>query len=206
MQRTLAAILFADIAGYTRLMDQYEAETHLRLMRVIEEIVEPAVAAANGSIVKNTGDGFFARFASVNEAFQCATGFSRASTVARLVSPRKSASRSAWGCMSETSLLAARDVYGAGVNLAARLQEIAAPGGLAISSSVREQLGAGLKLPITDLGNLSLKNIADPVRAFQVDLTQSQREPARVAGAHRHSRHQSPCSSSSNTAHRPRTA
>ena len=62
MQRTLAAILFADIAGYTRLMDQYEAETHLRVMRVIEEIVEPAVAAANGSIVKNTGDGFFARF------------------------------------------------------------------------------------------------------------------------------------------------
>ena len=178
----LAAILFADIAGYTRLMDQYEAETHLRLMRVIEEIIEPAVAAANGSIVKNTGDGFFARFASVNEAFQCATGFSRASTVARLVSPAEKRIAFRMGLHVGDIVVAARDVYGAGVNLAARLQEIAAPGGLAISSSVREQLGAGLKLPITDLGNVSLKNIADPVRAFQVDLTQSQREPARIAG------------------------
>ena len=188
MQRTLAAILFADIAGYTRLMDQYEAETHLRLMRVIEEIVEPAVAAANGSIVKNTGDGFFARFASVNEAFRCATGIQEGVDSREASQPVEKRIAFRMGLHVGDIVVAARDVYGAGVNLAARLQEIAAPGGLAISSSVREQLGAGLKLPITDLGNVSLKNIADPVRAFQVNLTQSQREPARVAGARRHSR------------------
>ena len=188
MQRTLAAILFADIAGYTRLMDQYEAETHLRVMRVIEEIVEPAVAAANGSIVKNTGDGFFARFASVNEAFRCATGIQQSVDSREAGQPAEKRIAFRMGLHVGDIVVEARDVYGAGVNLAARLQEIAAPGGLAISSSVREQLGAGLKLPTTDLGNVSLKNIVDPVRVFQVDLTQSQNEPARVAGAHRHSR------------------
>jgi adenylate cyclase len=188
MQRTLAAILFADIAGYTRLMDQYEAETHLRLMRVIEEIVEPSVAAANGSIVKNTGDGFFARFASVNEAFRCATGIQQGVDSREADQPAEKRIAFRMGLHVGDIVIEARDVYGAGVNLAARLQELAAPGGLAISSSVREQLGAGLKLPITDLGNVSLKNIVEPVRAFQVDLTQPQRQQARVAGARRHSR------------------
>ena len=188
MQRTLAAILFADIAGYTRLMDQYEAETLLRLRRVIEEIVEPAVAAANGSIVKNTGDGFLARFASVNEAFRCATGIQLGVDSREADQPEEKRIAYRMGLHVGDIVVEAREVYGAGVNLAARLEELAAPGGLAISSSVREQLGAGLKLPITDLGNVSLKNIADPVRAFQVDLTQSQRQQARVAGARRHSR------------------
>jgi adenylate cyclase len=188
MQRTLAAILFADIAGYTRLMDQYEAETYLRLMQVIEEIVEPAVAAANGSIVKNTGDGFLARFGSVNEAFRCATGIQQGVDSREAGQPAEKRIAFRMGLHVGDIVVEARDVYGAGVNLAARLQEIAAPGGLAISSSVREQLGAGLKLPITDLGNVSLKNIADPVRAFQVELTQPQRQQARVAGARRHSR------------------
>ena len=188
MQRTLAAILFADIAGYTRLMDEYEAETYARLMRVIEEIVEPAVAAAHGSIVKNTGDGFFARFSSVNEAFRCATGIQQGVDSREASQPAEQRIAFRMGLHVGDIVVKARDVYGAGVNLAARLQEIAAPGGLAISSSVREQLGAGLKLPITDLGNVSLKNIVDPVRAFQVDLTQPQRQHARVAGAHWHSR------------------
>jgi class 3 adenylate cyclase/tetratricopeptide (TPR) repeat protein len=187
MQRTLAAILFADIAGYTRLMDEYEAETHPRLMRVIEEIVEPAVAAAHGSIVKHTGDGFFARFASVNEAFQCATGIQQGVDSREAGQPAEKRIAFRMGLHVGDIVVEARDVYGAGVNLAARLQEIAAPGGLAISSSVREQLGAGLKLPTTDLGSVPLKNIADPVRAFQVELTQPERQP-RVAGARRHSR------------------
>jgi adenylate cyclase len=188
MQRTLAAILFADIAGYTRLMDEYEAETHPRLMRLIEEIVEPAIAAAHGSIVKHTGDGFFARFASVNEAFRCATGIQQGVDSREADQPAEKRIAFRMGLHVGDIVVEARDVYGAGVNLAARLQEIAAPGGLAISSSVREQLGAGLKLPITDLGNVSLKNIVDPVRAFQVDLTQPQRQQARVAGTRRHSR------------------
>lgn len=188
MQRTLAAILFADIAGFTRLMDQYEAETYPRLMRLIEEIVEPAVAAANGNIVKNTGDGFFARFGSVNEAFRCATEIQQSIDSREAGQPAEKRIAFRMGLHVGDVVIEARDVYGAGVNLAARLQEIASPGGLAISSSVREQLGAGLKLPITDLGNISLKNIADPVRVFQVELIQPPQEPARVAGAHRHSR------------------
>ena len=175
MQRTLAAILFADIAGYTRLMDQYEAETHLRLMRVIEEIVEPAVAAANGSIVKNTGDGFLARFASVNEAFRSATGIQQGVNSREADQPAEKRIEYRMGLHVGDIVVEARDVYGAGVNLAARLQELAAPGGLAISSSVREQLGAGLKLPITDLGNVSLKNIADPVRIYALG-------PEKIAG------------------------
>jgi len=171
MQRRLAAILFADVAGYTRLMDEYEADTHSRLMAIFDEVVEPTIASARGEIVKNTGDGFVARFQSVNEAFECAVAVQRG-VVGREASqsPEK---RVAFriGLHVGDIVVEAHDVYGAGVNLAARLQEIAEPGTLAISASVREQLGSRLKLPTTDLGNITLRNIASPVRVFRVALT-----------------------------------
>src|SRR5436309_2882687 len=77
MQRRLAAILFADVAGYARLMDEYEAATHRRLMSLLEEVVAPAISQAGGQIVKNTGDGFLARFDSVTDGFDCAVAIQR---------------------------------------------------------------------------------------------------------------------------------
>src|ERR1043165_2624839 len=77
MQRRLAAILFADIAGYSRLMDEHEVNTHQRLMRLLKVVVEPAISEGGGQIVKNTGDGFLARFDSVSDAFECAVAIQR---------------------------------------------------------------------------------------------------------------------------------
>jgi len=184
MQRRLAAILFADVAGYTRLMDQYETETHARMMAVLSEIVEPTIAAAQGRIVKNTGDGFLARFESVHNAFQCATGIQQRIDSREADQPAEKRIAFRMGLHVGDIVVEASDVYGAGVNLAARLQELAEPGSVTISASVREQLGSNLTLQTVDLGNVSLKNIAAPVRAFRVDvLLEAARQHAPVAGA-----------------------
>src|SRR5260221_4316181 len=170
MQGRLAAILFDDIAGYTRLMDQYDSETHARLMAVFREIVEPMVAAAQGTIVKNTGDGFLARFESVNNAFQCATQMQQSVDAREADRPSEKRIAFRMGLHVGDIAVEDRDVYGAGVNLAARLQELAEPGSVTISASVREQLGGNLTRQMVDLGNVSLKNIAEPVRAFRVEV------------------------------------
>src|SRR5207244_1397565 len=134
----LAAILFADVAGYTRLMDEYEADTHGRLMMLLEEVIEPAIASSRGHVVKNTGDGFVARFESVSDAFTCAVDIQR--SVHTRESPYSAERRLAFrmGLHAGDIVVEAHDVYGAGVNLAARLQELAEPEELAISASVRE--------------------------------------------------------------------
>jgi len=168
MQRRLAAILFGDVAGYTRLMDEYEADTHTRLMALFKETIEPAIASAGGQIVKNTGDGFVARFESVSDAFECAVAVQRGVHGREADQPPEKRVAFRAGLHVGDIVVEAHDVYGAGVNLAARLQELAEPGGLAISGSVREQLGSRLKLPTTDAGNVNLRNIADPVRVFRV--------------------------------------
>jgi adenylate cyclase len=182
MERRLAAILFADVAGYTRLMDEYEADTHARLMALLDEVIEPAIAAANGQIVKNTGDGFLARFESVSNAFECAVAVQRSINSREADRPSEKRVAFRMGLHAGDIVVQAHDVYGAGVNLAARLQELAEPGGLMISASVREQLGGNLKLPTIDLGNVTLKNITAPVRVFQV-VTSPGPETPRPLGA-----------------------
>lgn len=183
MQRRLAAILFADVAGYTRLMDEHEADTHHRLMALFDKVVKPAIAAANGRIVKNTGDGFLARFESVSGALDCAVEIQRKVHSREAAHPAKRQLALRMGLHVGDIFVEARDVYGAGVNLAARLQELAEPGGLTISASVREQLGGNLKLPIVDLGNVTLKNIAAPVRVFRVVMSETDRRRPPSPGA-----------------------
>jgi class 3 adenylate cyclase len=171
MQRRLAAILFADIAGYTRMMDESEADTHRRMMAMWDEVVEPEIAAAGGCIVKNTGDGFLACFESVGNAVSCAV------TIQRNAATREGGQRSGeplalrMGLHVGDVIIEANDVYGGAVNLAARLQELAEPGTIAISASVREQLGCNFKSPLLDLGAARLRNIATPVHAFRILAT-----------------------------------
>ena len=167
-RRRLAAILFADVAGYTRLMDRYEADTHTRLMRLFDEVVDAAIAAAGGCVVKNTGDGFLARFDSVGGAVECAVAIQR--SVADREASQAPEKRLAFrmGLHVADIVIETRDVYGAGVNIAARLQQLAEPGSITISASVCEQLGGNLLLPTIDLGDVRLKNIHTPVRAFRI--------------------------------------
>jgi adenylate cyclase len=168
MRRRLAAILMADVAGYTRLMDVSETETHTRLMALLDGVISPAMATHHGRIVKHTGDGFLAYFGSVNSALQCAIDIQQG--VQRREAAQVAESRIAFrmGLQVGDVMLRRNDVYGAGVNVAARLQELAEPGSVMISATVREQVGSNLELPAIDLGNLALKNVANPVRAYRV--------------------------------------
>jgi adenylate cyclase len=119
-------------------------------------------------IVKGTGDGFLASFASVNNAVQAAARIQREVHDREAGQPREMQIAFRMGLHSGDIVVEANDVYGAGVNLAARLQELAEPGNLLISGAVYEQLGSNLKLPSVDLGNVRLKNIANPVRVFKI--------------------------------------
>src|SRR6516165_5940632 len=168
MRRRLAAILMADVAGYSRLMDEAEAETHARLMGLLDDMIKPAMAIHRGRIVKHTGDGVLAYFGSVNSALQCAIDIQQG--VQRREAPQPAENRIAFrmGLQVGDVMLRRNDVYGAGVNVAARLQELAEPGSVMISATVREQVGSNLQLPTIDLGNLVLKNVANPVRAYRV--------------------------------------
>lgn len=168
MERRLAAVLVADIAGYTRLMEVYEFETHARLMELRKDIIDTAIASHHGRIVKNTGDGLIAIFGSVNDAVECAIGVQQSVQRQEALRPMDRRIRFRMGVNVGDVVVEAEDVYGNGVNVAARLQDLAEPGGLMISSSVREEVGTNLELPTVDLGNLSLKNIQTPVRAFRV--------------------------------------
>jgi TolB-like protein/Tfp pilus assembly protein PilF len=179
MRRRLAAVLIADVAGYTRLMDASESETHTRLMALLDEIIRPAIATHHGRMVKSTGDGFLASFGSVNNAVQCAVGIQQAVEKREAAEPPESRIAFRMGLHVGDVSQHRGDVYGAGVNLAARLQELAEPGSVMISAAVREQVGANLQLPTVDLGNLSLKNIANPVRAFRI-VTSTEEARARI--------------------------
>jgi TolB-like protein len=161
----------ADVAGYSRLMDVSEAETHTRLMAILDEIIRPVIATNRGRVVKHTGDGFLASFGSVNNALQCAIAIQNAVQRREASEPAEDRIAFRMGLHIGDVISARRDVYGTGVNVAARLQELAEPGSVMISAAVREQVGSNLQLPIIDLGNLSLKNIAAPVRAFRVAIS-----------------------------------
>lgn len=158
----------ADVAGYTRLMDLFESDTHTRLMALFDQIIDPAIAAAGGQIVKSTGDGFLARFESISGTFECAVAIQRSVHEREVAQPPDRRITFRMGLHVGDIVVEQRDVYGAGVNLAARLQEIGEPGAVMISASVREQLGGQLTLPVVDLGNVALKNINEPVRVFRV--------------------------------------
>src|SRR5205085_4186680 len=181
MQRKLAAVLFADIAGYTRLMDVYEAETHHRLMMMFDEIVDPAIAATGGCVVKNSGDGFLARFESVTTAIECAVAIQQSANSREACQPAAKRLVFRMGLHVADIIIEPRDVYGAGVNIAARLEELAEPGSITISASVREQLGTNLKVRTIDLGEVRLKNVSEPVHAFRL-LVLAEAEPSDTTG------------------------
>jgi TolB-like protein/class 3 adenylate cyclase len=164
--RRLAAILAADVAGYSRLMGADEEETHERLKVHFRELVDPKIAERRGRIVKNTGDGLLAEFASVVDAVWCAVEIQRA-MVAR--EPEVSEERRInfrIGVNLGDVIAEEHDIFGDGVNVAARLEALAEPGGICISGTVRDHIGDRLPYAFVDMGEQSVKNIARPVRVY----------------------------------------
>ena len=171
VQRRLAAILAIDVAGYSRLMGVDEEGTLRALTAHRRELIDPNIAEHNGRIVKTTGDGALVEFASAVDAVRCAVEIQRGMAARNADLPFDKRVDFRAGINVGDIIIQADDIFGDGVNIAARLEGIAEPGGICVSRTVYEQIGTRLDISFTDLGEQKLKNIAQAVRAFRVDLS-----------------------------------
>jgi adenylate cyclase len=166
--RRLTAILAADVAGYSRLMGADEEGTHERLKSHLGELVNPKVGAHRGRVVKNTGDGFLADFASVVDAVRCAVDVQRGMVDREPEVPEERRIKFRIGVNLGDVIAEEHDIFGDGVNVAARLEALADPGGICVSRVVRDQVRDRLDYLFEDLGEQEVKNIARPVRVYRV--------------------------------------
>jgi TolB-like protein/class 3 adenylate cyclase len=164
--RRLTAILAADVAGYSRLMGADEEGTHERLKAHLREVVDPKIREHRGRIVKTTGDGVLAEFASVVDAVRCAAEIQRAMYDRDLDLAEERRLRFRIGVNVGDVIADADDIYGDCVNIAARLEALAAPGSICVSGIARDHIGDRLPYGYDDMGEQSVKNIARPVRAY----------------------------------------
>jgi class 3 adenylate cyclase len=168
LDRRLAAVLIADVAGYSRLMEQDETGTHVRLQCLRAEVVEPALARFAGRITRSTGDGLLVTFASATKALRCAVEIQR--EVARRnadIAPADQI-RFRMGLNVGDILFDEHDIAGNSVNVAARLEALARPGEICISSALKEQVQEPLDVQYFDAGSRRVKNISRPVRVYRV--------------------------------------
>jgi class 3 adenylate cyclase len=168
VERKLSAILAADVAGYSRLMHDDEEATHTKLTALLTDVVAPAIAERGGRIVKNTGDGFLAEFPSAVEAVRAAMQFQARIKVVTIgdLEDKRIALRA--GINVGDVIVEPHDIFGDGVNVAARLEGIAEPGGICISSSAYDHVRGKVGVKFVDLGERNLRNIPRPVRAYAV--------------------------------------
>jgi adenylate cyclase len=168
--RRLAAILAADVAGYSRLMGADEEGTHERLKAHFGELVDPKIGEHHGRIVKNTGDGMLAEFASVVDALRCAVEVQAGMTKRNTSAPADERIEFRIGIHQGDIGIEDNDIFGDAVNVAARLEALAEPGGICVSARVRGDAAGKLDLAFEDMGQQQLKNIARPVRVYALRL------------------------------------
>ena len=168
VERRLTAILAADVAGYSRLMEADEEETLARLKAHRRELVDPRIDEHRGRIVKTTGDGLLAEFASVVDAVRCAAVFQRGMAKRNADVPPDRRIEFRVGINLGDIIIDESDIFGDGVNVAARLEALAQPGGICVSRMVRDQVRDKLDLAFEDMGEQQVKNITRPVRAYRV--------------------------------------
>ena len=170
-ERRLAAVLAADMVGYSRLMEVDETGTLARLKTHRIELIDPAITKNHGRIIKTTGDGMLVEFRSVADAVLCAAEIQR-----RMARRNADVSPARWiqfriGINLGDVIVEDNDIFGDGVNVAARLETLAEPGGICVSGAVRDQVGQRLDdVAFEDLGEQSVKNIVRPIRVFRVRL------------------------------------
>src|SRR5829696_322522 len=181
-ERRLAAVLAVDVVGYTRLMGRDEAGTHARLKVIRRELLEPAVKRHGGRVVKSTGDGVLAEFPSAVEAAVCAVEVQRAmlDRNANISEDKRIVFR--MGLNVGDLIIGDGDIFGDGVNVAARLETICVPGGICVSRAVRDQIRDKAPYAFEDLGEQLVKNVERPVRAFQIRLNTITSEPLGLSG------------------------
>lgn len=170
LERRLSAILAADVAGYSRLMGVDEEATHIQLKDHLRTLVEPKIAEHRGRLVKSTGDGMLVEFSSVVEALSCAVEVQRGMFVRNSEVPQDRRIEFRVGINVGDVIFDDNDLFGDGVNIAARLETLALPGGICVSARVQEDARSKLDIPFEDTGEHQLKNIAWPVRVYRVRL------------------------------------
>ena len=175
IERRLSAIMAADVAGYSRLMHNDEEATHAALTALLADAVEPVIAEHGGHIVKNTGDGFLAEFPSAVEAVRTAMQFQN--RIHELTMDDAEDRRIAFrvGINIGDVIVEAHDIFGDGVNIAARLEGVAEPGGICISQTVLNHARDKVSFEVEDAGEQTLKNIARPVHVYRVIIEPSRR-------------------------------
>jgi TolB-like protein/class 3 adenylate cyclase len=164
--RRLAAILAADVVGYSRLIGADEEGTLERLRSIRVEVIDPKIAEHHGRLVKTTGDGLLVEFGSVVDAVRCATEVQQAMALRNLGVVEAERIDFRIGVHQGDIVVEGGDIFGDGVNIAARLEGLAEPGGICVSARVQEDALGKLDLTFDDLGEQTLKNIARPVRAY----------------------------------------
>src|SRR6266536_2979623 len=168
IERRLTAILAADVAGYSRLAGADEEGTHVQLQDHLSTLVDPKIAEHRGRVVKNTGDGFLAEFSSVVDAVRCALEVQRGMAERNADVTQEKRIEFRIGINVGDVMIERGDIFGDGVNVAARLEGIADPGGICISEAAYWQVRGKLELPTEDMGEQTLKNITEPVRVYRV--------------------------------------
>jgi adenylate cyclase len=170
VERRLAAVLAADIAGYSRLMGRDEERTLSGLKTVRKTVVDPGIAAHHGRIVKTTGDGMLVEFASAVDAARCAVQVQREMAQQNIDVPPELRIEFRIGIHVGDIIIDDNDIFGDGVNIAARLEGIAEPGGVCISDDAHRQIRGKIDIPFDDIGEQTLKNITEPMRAWHIRI------------------------------------
>src|SRR5262249_55503531 len=171
VERRLAAILAADVAGYSRLMGADEEGTLAALKTIRRELGDPKIAEHRGRIVKTTGDGWLVGFPSVVDAVRCAVGVQREMAERKGEIPQAQRIEFRFGINLGDIIIDEHDIYGDGVNIAARLEALAEPGGICVSRVVRDQVRDKLDFGFEDMGEQQVKNIARPIRAYRIPIS-----------------------------------
>ena len=170
MERRLAAVLAADVAGYSLLMGRDEEGTLTQLKAFRKALVDPTIAAHRGRIVKTTGDGMLVEFASAVDAARCAVEVQRGVAAENVDVPQNARIEFRIGIHVGDIIFDDNYIFGDGVNIAARLEGIAQPGGICISDDAQRQIRGKLNSPFEDMGPQNLKNITEPMRAWRLSV------------------------------------
>ena len=168
VERRLAAILAVDVAGYSRLMGKNEEGTLAALRAHRQELGDPKIAEHRGRIVKTTGDGLLVEFASVVDAVRCAVEIQHEMTSRNAPVPAERRIEFRIGINLGDIIVEDGDIFGDSVNIAARLEALAEPGGVCISAAAHEQVRDKIEVSFEDMGEQQVKNIARPVHAYRV--------------------------------------
>jgi adenylate cyclase len=178
VERRLTAILAADVAGYSRLAGLDEEGTHVQLTDHLRSLLDPKIAEHRGRVVKNTGDGLLAEFSSVVDAVRCALAVQRGMAQRNTDVPQERRIEFRIGINVGDIIIDRGDIFGDGVNVAARLEGVAEPGGICVSGRVLEDVQGKLDIAFEDAGEQQLKNIARPVRAYRILLAERASAPS----------------------------